>query len=286
MPTKKVVEKSTAMVLWKDKLKAMAKDAVKAAAVGASGNFLSLKSGVLSYQKAAMPGNKMNVIILDQVPENQIFEGKFEEGNPQSPVCYAFGRDAEGNDIERDDMVPHEAVENPINPTCKGCPNKQFHTAEVGKGKACGDVERLALITQGDLDNIANADVAYLKLPFFSAKEYSTYVNQLAGLHDLAPSMVITEISVHPDTKSQFRVKFRMIEPIEDEAAFEAIYNRMAIVRREIAFPYPKFEAPLAAAPRGRVPAARVAAPRTAIPLPASSAPRVGAVRAAKPKKY
>jgi hypothetical protein len=297
---------STALVKWDEKLAALAAAATKTvASVGGGGNFLSLKSGILSYQKAPIPDNKMACIILAQTLENQFYADDFVEGQPASPACYAFGDD-------RKTMVPHEQVENPVNPTCAGCPNKEWGTASRGKGKACNDVIRLALVTQGDLEDLAAAELAYLKLPYFSTLDWAGYVRQLDEAHHKPPMAFVTELSVVPDAKSQFRVRFRMVEPIEtDNAGMEALFAQQAAAAREIAFPYPKFDdapaapparaarrAPAAPAPqrsvavRGNGRALAPAAPRkAAIQLPPSGtqAPggvRVGAARAVRPPKF
>jgi len=48
--------------------------------------------------------------------------------------------------------------------------------ADVGEGKACRNVRRLAVIAEGDLEDIENAEIAYLKLPVTSTKNFSAYL--------------------------------------------------------------------------------------------------------------
>jgi hypothetical protein len=289
---------STALVRWDEAFAKIAAEAVKTvASVGGGGNFLSIRAGQLSFQKATFPENKMACIVMAQALENQFYEHDFQEGKPESPACYAFGDD-------RRTMVPHEAVEEPVNPTCEGCPNKEFGTASKGKGKACGDVVRLSLVTESDLEDLASAELAYLKLPYYSTLDWAGYVRQLDEAHHKPPMAFITELSVVPDQKSQFRVKFRMVQPIEtDDAGFEALFALRERAAREIGFPYPKFldepappqrqqrRAP-AQAPRGngraQQPAQAAPAPRrAAIQLPPSGTVAPGGVRvgAARPQK-
>jgi hypothetical protein len=209
----------------------------------------------------------MNCIVLAQILENQHYAVSFDPDSPASPDCYAFGED-------RKAMVPHEAVENPVNPTCAGCPNKEFGTAEKGKGKACNDVIRLALISAED--EIETAEIAYLKLPYFSTLDWAGYVRQLTEVHNKPPLAFVTEISVQPDPKSQFRVKFSMVEEIDmTQNVWTALKARYDEAIKVIGFPYPKFEQPQA--PAARQP--RVAA-RKATGLPATPA-----VTAAMPAK-
>jgi hypothetical protein len=139
-------------------------------------------------------------------------------------------------------MKPHENVEKPVHPTCKGCPNKEFGTAERGRGKACGDLIRLAMITASDAaTDIGGAEVAHLSVPYFSTLEWTGYVRSLAELYHKPPLAFVTEVSLVPDKKSQFRLKFKMVEPVEMED-FEALITKYKTVSSELMFPFPKFD--------------------------------------------
>jgi len=282
-----------ALTRYDAKLAELAGRATKTVAkVGGGGNFLSLKSGILSYQKAAVQDNRMRVVVVDYVLENQYYSQPFVEGSPASPDCYAFGSDPET-------MVPHQAIANPVHETCKGCPLKEFNSKSQGKGKACGDVIRMALITEDGLEDIGSAEIAYLKLPYFSTIEWKNYwTARQAEYPGVPPFLFVTEISVAPDAKAQFKVKFKMedfIDPKKKEngPVIEALIAKCEEVATSIGFPYPEFEAappPRAAAvPRAAArPAAKATVKPAAVALPASSragnsAPvRIGATRAKK----
>jgi hypothetical protein len=293
MPPKKS-NPGTAITPWDKQLAERAMQAAKVVSgVGGGGNFLSVKSGQLSYQGVAVKGNEMNVIVLAQKLENQHYAAAYDPNAPASPDCYAFGDD-------RKTMAPDpEHVEEPINETCTGCPMKDFGTAATGKGKACGDVMRLALIAEGDLEDLATAEVAYLKVPFYSTKEWAACLRQMVEVYEKSMEAFVTKISVVLDKKAQFLVKFDIVQPIEfDQESWAALVKKVDQANREIAFPYPKFDdAPAPAAPARRAvsPARRApAAPptparRPAIPLPASTAPapiRVGARKEVKKPKF
>src|ERR1700689_5063627 len=119
MPPKKT---STALIKWKERLAASAASATKVVAqVGGANNFVPLKPGVLSYQKAVIPENRMRVIVLAQLLENQYYAAPYEEGQPTSPSCYAYGT------TDRKTMKPDpEQVEHPVSDKCDGCINKEF----------------------------------------------------------------------------------------------------------------------------------------------------------------
>ena len=266
---------STALTKWDAQLAALAQEtAAMESSVGGVGNFLSIKSGVLSYQGTTIPDNAMRVVILDAILENQWYDTAFDPDNPTSPACYAFGRAAK-------EMTPHENSFAIQNADCPSCPQMQFGTADRGKGKACKAVQRVALLTEGDLENIEGAEIAYLKLPFYSTLEYAAYVKQLAEVYKKPPLAFVTEIKVVPDPKSQFRVKFKMETPIEDGEAIGALLTAREKAAAEIAFPYPdRTEA--AASPAKRNSARAAVAPRAAAPK-AAVKPRATAKPAAPP---
>lgn len=252
--------------------------------VGGSGNFLSIRGGVLKYKDTSFPDNKMRCIILHSVLENQHYAVAFDPSKPASPDCYAFGTD-------RDDMIPHEAVAEPYHETCKGCPNKAFGSADRGKGKACGDVERLALIPESDLDNIEDAEIAFLKVPYYSTIEHANYVRSLEDTYHRPTMAFITELTVIPDPTSQFRIKFNKVEELEGDDVFEALFNRLEKVKTEIVFPYPKFEEGAAETAKPAPKPAPVKVQRTVQAPPVTQAAgngkvKVGAKRPVKQPKY
>src|ERR1700761_5118895 len=112
------------------------------------GTFISTRGGTLSIGEEVLPGNQMVVIVLDVVNENTFYDNKFDPDNRQPPLCYAFGRSA-------DEMAPHESMQvdleyfQPQAETCSVCPHNAWGSAEKGRGKACQNRRRIALIPAG-----------------------------------------------------------------------------------------------------------------------------------------
>ena len=230
-----------ALANWDDEL---AKYATEAAASEqtSGGKFLSTKGGILSFGGAAVPGNVMNVIVLDHILENHRYTERFDPDSPASPICYAFGRTDE-------EMQPHENCSEPQSDSCVGCPLNEWASADTGRGKACKNIRRLALIPEDGLDDLENCDIAFLKVPVTSVKNWAGYVQAVATQMKRPPFAVITEISVVPDNKTQFAVKFKVGDKIEDPEVLKAILARRAAVADSIAFPYAKNEDRPASAP-------------------------------------
>lgn len=207
--------------------------------------FVSFKGGRISFNGGEVPDGRFNVVVLDHVLENHFYLDAYDADNPSSPACFAFGRvDAE--------MAPHDNSSEPQCEGCRGCPMNEFGSADRGKGKACKNVRRLAIITEEDLDDIENATVAYMKVPVMSVKGWAGYVQQLANVMKVPPFAVITEVSIVPDAKSQFRVQFKLVEQITDKAQIKALIAKRESIQQEIVTPYQATEIEEKPAPRGR----------------------------------
>jgi hypothetical protein len=227
MATKKPAPASTsrAVANWDEELAKQAAAAAQTEASTATGNFFSLKGGILAWNDSPLKNNEMAVIILDSVLENVFYGSDYDPDEPKGPLCFAFGR-------EEKDMVPHaDVVEAGTEQaeSCHGCPMNEFGTADKGKGKACRNVRRLGLIPAGsfakdgsfepeeDEDAYRDAQLGFLKLPVTSVKGYAAYVKTLAASLKRPPLGVFTKITVVPDAKSQFRVTFEALGNVPNE---------------------------------------------------------------------
>lgn len=203
-----------------------------------SGHFMSTRGGRLSLNGATIPGDKINIVIIDYLLENHYYEGDFDASAITSPVCFAFGR----ND---DEMVPHELSSKPQCATCAACPMNVFGTASKGKGKACKNIRRIGFIPADGLDNPATAEMAFLKLPVTSCKNFSTYVQQLASGLKRPPFGVVTEMSIVPDPKSQFILKFKLVDKIESVDVLKELLERRKGLKLDFPYQAPATPEPL-----------------------------------------
>jgi hypothetical protein len=250
------VRKSTLPANWEAE---MAKDAANTAANEAkvaTGRFFSTKAGILTYQGNPIKGGSMDVVILGSLFERRLYKPgtPFDENNPTSPICYSFSEDG-------DDMEPHEESFDKQNPTCKGCWADAWGTADEGrrKGKACGEVRRLALLPADSLKNvdaIEKGEFGFLRVPVTSVSAWASFAKALAASQTKPPYCFITTITVQPDAKKQVAVTFAVKSEIKDKKSLEAIWKRRQQALDEIVQPYPEYVEPAAPAPRkgGRKP--------------------------------
>jgi hypothetical protein len=212
------------------------------------GQSFTLQGGVLAWQDMPMPNNEIAGIILDSIWTNIYYGSKFDPDNPSSPLCFAYGR-------EELTMVPHEAVVangTQQHTSCTGCPKNQWASADTGRGKACSNTRRLAIIPAGTFDaqgrfqlikdpaHYAKAEIGFLKPNLTSLKGYpeawGPYVKQIANVLKRPPHGVITRIKVVPDKDDQFHIHFTPIEAVPGNL-IPTILERHAAAREEILYP-------------------------------------------------
>lgn len=205
-----------------DRLRSQAKDvaAKERPAIGK----ISLRAGVLSYSGNPMPGNKMEAVILEAAYRNVMYVGKFDPDNVTNPNCFAFA-------LSDENMTPHENVSVPPNGTCKGCPYDEWGSAGGNsRGKACKQTRRLVMLPASALesvDSVKSAEMAVMDIPVTSVRNYSNFVNTLSATAGVPPYAAITSISVSPNVKTQFEVKFQPMRVVPSEAVLLAIESRI-----------------------------------------------------------
>lgn len=228
---------TTELLDYEDLLAGMAKEA--AATERPSTSTVSFKSGMVAYNGTAVPGNKLDVIIIASTHANFLYEGKYDPNNLMNPDCYAYSPDGVN-------MAPHPSVAEPRNADCATCPNNQWGSdPSGGKGKACKNQRVLALIPASTKpEEVADAEVAVAKLPVTSASNFGTYVNKCATLFNRPPLGMVTTIGTVPDLKSQFKVTFTNVGPI-DNSMLKPIIDKAKSVQTLLERVYePNVEAP------------------------------------------
>ncbi len=299
MATKKTAavktSSSRAVSLWEEKLAAAAVKSASAEKATSGLKGISTRGGILSVDDQPVPGNELDVLVLVAVHENQYHTQAFDPNTPQIPDCYAFG-DPNADDPEGG-MAPHPEAESPQgddNGLCANCWANEMGSAPVGRGKACKNVRRLALITADTLaspEDIDETEVRVLKVPVMSVKGWALYIKNTLAEDLKRPYWgVVTTIKVVPDAKSQFRIVFAFKELVDfTDELFEAIERKIKAVTPQLTAPYVKMaDAPAPQRGRGPAPAAKKAAPLRPQGKAAEAMARVAAKSApgAKRAKY
>lgn len=214
---------TTQLALFEDQLAALAIESVKAEQSSLATAFLSTKGGNLTYRGDVITGNKLACVVLAAPIERLYYSSRYDPTKVTGPDCFAISATATG-------MAPSSASPAVQHATCEGCPKNEWGSApNGGKGKACRETRRLLLIPAdsiGSVDAVKAAEVAALRPPVTSLKNYATYAQTLAATLKRPPLGVISEVAVAPDAKTQFKVVFNMVKAIEDNAVIGALIER------------------------------------------------------------
>ncbi|MCJ8335426.1 MAG: hypothetical protein MJH10_14465 [Epibacterium sp.] len=222
----------TNLINYEERFAAMAKEATSTERVTSTGRFMSTKSGVLSFMDEAMPGNQIAAVILDSVYENTYYPNEWQAGKIENPLCYAFARNEDDLEPYIEGMQKQMEHFEPQAESCTECAFNEWGSSPKGKGKACQQRRRLYMIPAGfyspgrnggfDLDlfdnpsDLEDLDAAMLKVPVTSTKNWAKYVHEVSREYSRPPMGVFTRVYLEPDAKSQFQVRFEVIDLVPD----------------------------------------------------------------------
>lgn len=254
------IPKNKALSNWRDEMAGAAARAVETEQSSGGGKFFTMRAGVLKYDDVPLPGSSIACVIVHGIYENVFYEASFDADNKTPPTCFAFWDPTKSDDDKPDDeMGPPETVDKEDcftrqSDLCHDCPQNEWGSAEKGKGKACGNRRRLAILPAGmmkslgknkgfdlemfdDPDQFRKADIGFMKLPVTSVKKYSAYVREVSEQLGKPLWAVFTQINVVPDDKNQVTVEFELIDEIPDEL-MDAVFKRHIEAKDATAFDY------------------------------------------------
>lgn len=175
---------STALAELQSRIKAEL-ETVRDSVAPPSGNKISTKD-----KKFTLPDGKsentLSVVILDHRNLNRYYIKPYDSQNVVPPDCYALAKSF--NDLS---PANHEDVTTAQHEDCATCPYNAFGSAPNGKGKACRNMVRLAMIPP---DPAVGDTPMILEVPPSALKNWNKLVNDLEST-GLLPIQVITEIS-------------------------------------------------------------------------------------------
>jgi hypothetical protein len=252
-PKKTAPVKQTALANWDEKLAAYATEAVAVTGSG-GGSFISFKGGIISINKTPLEGNVLEAVVVAHLFENAWYPGKYDPDNPMPPDCFAFGDDP-------DTMAPHADSSNPqgmadpdtekgrdkdgnILGKCADCWANQWASAEQGRGKACKNMRRLALIAGDEeaLKTIGDEKIEFMKTTVTSSSAWDDHVKNVAATLNRPPFAIVTNITTAPDPKTQFRMIFKVNRSIEDPSLFDELIKKHEEALVKLPFPYSAME--------------------------------------------
>lgn len=139
------------------------------------------------------PLTKLSLVILraSRAITKTYYEGAYVEGADEKPTCVSY-----------DGVAPDPNSPDVQNNICATCPKNQFGSGNNGKGKACQDNRRLAVLPAWDLRNEAYGGAMLLKLPPTSLANLAKLAEQLQELrlplHAAVVKVSFDKTQTHP----------------------------------------------------------------------------------------
>jgi hypothetical protein len=195
----------------------------RAAATGAGGwPWLSTRGGTFSFGGTSL-GEEFEAIVLGAVLDNQYFEERFDPENPSLPSCFAL-------DVNRDreTMGPPKDLKKKESETCATCWANAFGSSDTGKGKACRNGLRVALLyfDKDQIPKLGEVDGARLRVPPTSLRGFDAYVATVIDAWKRPFFTIVTRVRIEDDPKHQFHVLFEPTGAINDDALLEVLSSR------------------------------------------------------------
>ena len=176
---------STEMQSIQERIKAELANVRKSVAPPAS-NRISLQGRKFTLPNGTTDNGPMTAVVLDHRNFNRYYTKPYDPQNPVPPQCFAIAKQFE-------DLSPenHDNVEDPQASACSECPMNQFGSAPNGKGKACRNIVRLAIVAP---DATTDTQPMTLEVPPSALKHWNRFVNDLETV-GLIPAQVTVDIS-------------------------------------------------------------------------------------------
>ena len=152
-------------------------------------HWISAKGGRFSFADNDL-GTSIEVVVLNYCYENSLYLKPYDPDNIEPPSCFAVSEGQSG-------MCPHENVPEPVSDACAQCEYNQFGSAENGKGKACNNVMRLAVVHVDDVED-PQAQVLFVRISASAITKMGEYLNNLDKVLNAVPFQVVTRLTIEP----------------------------------------------------------------------------------------
>ena len=192
------------------------------------GNTIGIRNSKFTY-KQELIGRSMIAIAIDFVHAQTWYEDAYDPDNPSPPSCHALSVDGE-------EMQPLKASPLIQADFCDGCPLDAWGTADIGRGKACAQQYKIAVVAAGPGETLANCEMAILTLPPTSMKNWEKYVKDLGKGEERPPYGVYTRFSFVEEEEWPI-LEFELDQLITDVSEANAILGRLDEARELLMTP-------------------------------------------------
>jgi hypothetical protein len=152
------------------------------------------------------PRSSMEVVLIKAANaiSKTYYEGGWEDGSSAPPDCWST-----------DGQKPDPASPKKQCSTCAGCPHNAFGSSNTGKGKACQDNKRLAVVPVADIENGLYNGPMLLRVSPTSLKELTRLSDEVTRL-GYTYFEVATRLSLDVSTEYP-RIIMKAVGPLTEE---------------------------------------------------------------------
>lgn len=179
-----------------------------------AGNNIGIRNSKFTYKQEVI-GRSLVAIAVDFVHAQTYYDTPFDVDNPHPPACHALS-------VDGDDMQPLPKSPSIQSEYCDGCEMNAWGSANVGRGKACSQQIKIAVVAAGPNETLATCEMAILTLPPTSLKNWNAYVKGLEKAHGLPPLAFYTRFEFAEDDDWPVLL-FEVDRPIDDADELLAI---------------------------------------------------------------
>ena len=158
----------------------------------APANVIRTKGKVFTMPDGTVNPGPLRAVVIDFTSFNSYFDGMYDAKNPKPPVCWALGDNAT--------LQPSKNAPKPQASACNTCAKNEWGSAPTGKGKACKNQIKLALIPSDlaapDTSSLFTLNISPTGLKAFSA--YARQVQRFLG-DDALPIRTVVDIGFDPN---------------------------------------------------------------------------------------
>ena len=244
---------TTQLNTWDSELAEQAKIAAAAEASTVERTWVNL-AGALSVGDVRQPNDQLAVVVLDNIHVNAYYTQAYNAATPSSPGCFALGRALPDGTIEgletktgTTELAPHKDVTSPVCETCAACPKNQFGTATSGsgKGKACQNTRRLAMVPAGSMSDgkfkpfdartFGEQKLLLMKLSPTNGKPFGAHVQNVAAVASRPLYATYTVITRKVHAVNQYQLDWVFAGKIPDTHK-DATLKHLDLAKASIVF--------------------------------------------------
>jgi len=193
--------------------------------------------------------------------KSKVYYPHYTEGSSEKPTCYSSTA-----------ITPDPNAQEPQASACAACKRNVMGSGTNGRGKACSDSKRMAIVPANDIENIRYGGPMLLRVPAGSLNAFGIYADQLqkSGYPLFA---VVTRVSFEPK-EAYPKFRFTPLRVLTDEEIDQIVALRDNLqVKRILAEGVENEAAPAeehapdgdeVVIPFGQAPAPTLRAPQTA----------------------